>query len=68
MVVQIQFMFNMFANLMMSCENIAIYGCTDSNYAEFDENANVDDGSCENEQILVVQIQIISSLTCWQIP
>ena len=33
----------MFANVDDgSCENIAIYGCTDSNYDEFDENANVD--------------------------
>ena len=23
------------------------YGCTDSNYLEYDSNANIDDGSCE---------------------
>ena len=23
------------------------YGCTDSDYLEYDTNANVDDGSCE---------------------
>ena len=30
-----------------SCENIAIW-LSDSNYAEFDENANLDDGSVKN--------------------
>ena len=25
---------------------IAVYGCTDSDYVEYNSNANIDDGSC----------------------
>ncbi|MAJ97766.1 MAG: hypothetical protein CMD07_00590, partial [Flavobacteriales bacterium] len=36
----------LFFGLNFQSECIAVYGCMDPNYAEFNPNANIDDGSC----------------------
>ena len=48
MAVQIIIILIDFANVDGSCQELIVYGCTNSAYVEYNEEANIDNGTCLN--------------------